>query len=95
MYEKDIEKAVCEYARKKDFLAYKFVSPAHMAVPDRLFITPKGNCFFIEFKAPGKHATPQQLREHNRLLVHFMDVHVVDDVLRGMEIIDRYADEEQ
>lgn len=95
MYEKDIEKAVCEYARKKDFLAYKFVSPAHMAVPDRLFITPKGNCFFIEFKAPGKHATPQQLREHNRLLVHFMDVNVIDNVAHGKELIDYYEELEQ
>ena len=62
MLEKEIEKKVCDYAKSKGCLVYKFVSPAHRGVPDRMFITPKGRVFFIEFKAPGKK--PTQLQEH-------------------------------
>jgi len=40
--EKQIEHTVCEYARARDVLAYKFTSPNRMAVPDRLFILPSG-----------------------------------------------------
>ena len=36
MLEKDIEARVCEYARAKGVLAYKFTSPARAAVPERV-----------------------------------------------------------
>ena len=38
MLEKQIERKVCDYAKNKGLLAYKFTSPARAAVPDRLFI---------------------------------------------------------
>ena len=38
MLEKQIESKVCDYAKSKGVLAYKFTSPARAAVPDRLFI---------------------------------------------------------
>ena len=62
MLEKQIEARVCEYARAKGMLAYKFTSPARAAVPDRLFIAPDGRMFFCEFKAEGKKPTPAQER---------------------------------
>jgi hypothetical protein len=67
MLEKTIEKKVCDYAKKQGCLVYKFVSPAHRGVPDRMFITPKGRVFFIEFKAPGKKPTPLQRHELDKL----------------------------
>jgi len=87
MLEKDIERKVCEYARSKGCLAYKFTSPNRAAVPDRLFIF-KGRIWFIEFKAPGKKPTVPQQREHNILATHYIDVFVVDDVEEGKFHID-------
>ena len=80
MLEKDIEKSVCDYAKFKGIEVYKFVSPGHRSVPDRMFILPEGVVFFIEFKATGKKATPLQAREHDRLRRIGCHVYVVDDI---------------
>lgn len=89
MLEKRIEAAVCTYAKDKGCLVYKFTSPARAAVPDRLFITPKGDMFFIEFKREGEKPTPAQTREHERLRGHWVTVFVVDNVEFGKEMIDK------
>lgn len=88
MLEKKIEKTVCDYAKSKGFLAYKFTSPARAAVPDRLMISPMGKVFFVEFKAEGKKATPAQLREHDRLRTNRVEVFVVDNVTQGKGVVD-------
>ena len=49
MLEKQIEAKVCDYAKERGLLVYKFTSPNRMAVPDRMFIRPDGKVFFIEF----------------------------------------------
>jgi hypothetical protein len=86
--EKDIEGKVCEYARSKGVLAYKFTSPARAAVPDRLFIAPDGRVWFCEFKAEGKKPTPAQEREHTRLRQQKVIVLVIDNVIEGKNMID-------
>ena len=86
--EKDIELAVCKYAKDVGMLAYKFTSPNRAAVPDRIFIVPGGRVFFIEFKRKGKEPTPQQHREHERLMSKGVDVYVIDNILDGKELID-------
>lgn len=88
MLEKQIERKVCDYAKEKNFLVYKFTSPGRMAVPDRLFITPSGLVFFIEFKRQGQVPTPQQQREHERLENQKCHVFVIDDVVKGKLVID-------
>lgn len=88
MLEKQIESAVCEYAKKRGTLVYKFTSPARRAVPDRLFITPQGVCYFIEFKREGQKPTPPQVREHERLKAHNVLVFVIDNIDRGKFVID-------
>ena len=35
-------------------LCWKFVSPGHSGVPDRIVILPGGAILFVELKAPGK-----------------------------------------
>lgn len=90
MKEKYIEKRVCDYAKSFDIIPYKFTSPARAAVPDRMFITPSGVIFFIEFKMAGKKPGPAQAREITRLLEHNANVHVVDDVDQGKLLIDKY-----
>ena len=92
MFEKYIEAEVCDYARKKGLLAYKFTSPARAAVPDRMFITQDGRMFFCEFKAKGKKPTPAQEREHTRLRQHKVNVFVIDDVEKGKWVIDTMLD---
>ena len=89
MLEKDIEAKVCDYAKSKGILVYKFTSPNRAAVPDRLFILPTGHMFFIEFKAKGKKPTPAQEREHARLRGNGVYVAVIDDVDEGKWLIDR------
>jgi len=86
--EKQIEGKVCDYAKSKGLLAYKFTSPARAAVPDRMFITQDGRVFFCEFKAPGKKPTDAQAREHTRLRQHKVNVFVIDSVDEGKVMID-------
>jgi len=88
MLEKQIESAVCDYAKSKGLLVYKFTSPNRMAVPDRLFICPDGRIFFCEFKREGQKPTPAQDREHTRLRQHKVNVFVIDNVTEGNVMID-------
>lgn len=88
MLEKNIEAKVCGYARERGLLAYKFTSPAHSTVPDRLFILPSGKMFFCEFKREKQKPTPAQEREHLRLRQHKVSVYVIDNVDDGLRMID-------
>lgn len=47
--------------------AYKFVSPGNDGVPDRLVLLPGGHSAFVELKAPGKHSTPLQRYQQERM----------------------------
>lgn len=89
MLEKKIEKLVCDYAKLKKILVYKFVSPGNAGVPDRIFILPNGRVFFIEFKADGKKPTPLQLRQLATLEKQNCMTFVCDSVSDGMDIIDK------
>lgn len=95
MLEKHIEASVCDYAKEKGLLVYKFTSPNRSAVPDRLFICPEGLTFFIEFKRPGQVATPQQQREHVRLIKQMVNVFVIDNVDLGIAAIELMIDQDQ
>lgn len=87
MLEKDIEKAVCDYARKHGVLAYKFTSPARRSVPDRLFICPNGRVFFIEFKREGCRPTDAQEVEIAKIRKQGVPVYVVDNVPSGRNAV--------
>lgn len=88
MLEKQIEAKVCDYAKDKGMLVYKFTSPARAAVPDRLFVCPDGRMFFVEFKRQGAKPTPAQEREHTRLRGHKVNVFVIDNVEQGKFVVD-------
>ena len=88
MLEKQIEQKVCDYAKSKGVLVYKFTSPARAAVPDRLFIRPDGVVWFCEFKREGQKPTIPQEREHHRLRQHKVSVFVVDSVEDGKAMVD-------
>ncbi len=86
--EKEIEKAVVSYAKLQGFLAYKFVSPANRGVPDRLFISPKGFVFFIEFKRQGRPLTDLQDHVITQMRNKKAEVIIIDNVESGKRIID-------
>jgi len=89
--EREVEGPVKDYARSKRFYVRKFKSVNNRAVPDDIFSTPEGVVFFIEFKRPGKKATPDQADEHKIMRAHGLKVHVIDNVAEGKRLIDEYA----
>ena len=89
MLEKQIEERVGTYAKEQGFLVYKFTSPQRAAVPDRLYITPRGKVFFVEFKREGMKPTPAQQREHERLREQGVMVYVIDNVVIGKFMVDK------
>lgn len=88
--EAKIERAVCDYAKGKGWLAYKFTSPGKRAVPDRMFLR-DGTALFVEFKAPGKKPTVLQSHEHERLRAAGFWVFVIDNADEGKALFDRTA----
>lgn len=92
MLEKQLEKKICEYAKNKGFLAYKFVSPNNRGVPDRLFISKFGNIFFIEFKSKLGKIAPLQKLKIDKLISHNVKVYFVNSEEKGKEIIDTHVD---
>lgn len=65
--EKAIEQQLIRAVKAAGGIAYKFVSPGRLGVPDRLVVLPGGRVLFVECKAPGQKARPSQCREHDRL----------------------------
>ncbi len=90
MLEKQIEKKVCDYAKSKGWLSYKFVSPANRGVPDRIFMS-QHKMFFIEFKAAGKKATKLQDAIISDINAAGFQVYVVDSVKVGKGVIDAHT----
>ena len=96
MLEREIEKKVCDYAKSKGMLHYKFSSPAHLGVPDRIFFAPAGRVFLIEFKREGGKPTPSQEREAARIGMMSIDVYLIDNVEEGKAVVDQeYATSQQ
>ena len=60
MLEKNIEAYLVKSVRRIGGVAYKFVSPAHRGVADRVVCLPDGSTWFIELKAEGGRLSPLQ-----------------------------------
>jgi len=85
MLESQIERAVCKHAKSTGWLVFKFVSPSHNGVPDRIFLK-NGITIFVEFKRPGGKLSPLQIHVIGQLRNAGFDVHVIDDIPTGKEI---------
>lgn len=85
--EKDIEAKVCQYARDRGLLVYKFTSPQRASVCDRIFIT-RSKVFFVEFKRRGQKPTIAQARHHQDLARQDIHVYVIDNIELGKEVIE-------
>ena len=67
--ERDIEAYLVRKVKERGGVAYKFTSPAHRGVADRVVCLP-GQTWFVEVKAPGGRLTALQTlfgREMERL----------------------------
>jgi hypothetical protein len=53
MKESTIEKHLVAQVKALGGMAYKFTSPAHRGVADRVVCLPNGQTWFVELKAPG------------------------------------------
>jgi hypothetical protein len=53
MKESTIEKHLVAQVKALGGMAYKFTSPAHRGVADRIVCLPDGQTWFVELKAPG------------------------------------------
>ena len=78
MKESTIENYLVLRCKALGVLCYKFVSPSHRGVPDRVLIFPHGLVTFIELKAPGKSPTALQLAvlkqmESNKAVIGWTD----------------------
>jgi hypothetical protein len=60
MLERDLEQRVIRYAKGKGCLCYKFSSPSHRGVADRIIIAPGGAVGFLELKREGEEPTALQ-----------------------------------
>lgn len=86
MREAEIERKVCNYARTKGWMAFKFVSPSNRGVPDRLFIH-DGVFFFVEFKRKGGKPTTLQKVMMKRIEAQGVKCYVIDDVEEGIALV--------
>lgn len=53
MKESEIEARLVRGVKALGGVAYKFVSPGNVGVPDRLVVLPGGRVIFVELKAEG------------------------------------------
>ena len=91
MLEKTIENKVVKYALENKVLAYKFNSLSTRGVPDRMFISPSGVVFFIEFKSSTGKLSALQKKTIDRMLKNNATVYVCNNVKDGIEIIQKYS----
>jgi len=77
MRERDIEAYLRVKVKALGGTAYKFVSPGHAGVADRLVLLPGGVVWFIEVKAPGGKLSPLQMLFGRRMEELGMNYRVV------------------
>jgi streptogramin lyase len=83
MLEKDIEAHLVRRVRDAGGVAYKFTSPAHRGVADRLVVLPGGRIWFVEVKKLGGRLSPLQrvfLDEIKKLGCNYQIVWSKEDV---------------
>jgi hypothetical protein len=83
MLEKDVERRLVKGVEALGGKAYKFVSPAHRGVADRLVVLPGGRVWFAEVKTDNGKLSPLQevfKREAQALGCNYCCVYGAGDV---------------
>ena len=87
MKEKQIESKIVKKAKELGFLTYKFSSPSNRGVPDRMFISPHGEVFFIEFKSAKGKLTKLQEKVIKDIGEYGVGVFIINSVEVGLQIL--------
>ena len=93
--EKYLERQLCAEVKKLGGIAYKFVSPQHRGVPDRMCILPTGIIVFVELKTKGKKPTKLQeicMKELRGLKQKCIVVDSYDSLQEAIECLQELAD---
>lgn len=88
--ESSIEDAINYYASRNGFIHRKLNNQSDDGWPDRLYVSGKGEHFYIEFKRPGEEPRPLQVYRIWTLCKMNCEVYVVDSVEEGKNVIDYY-----
>ena len=84
MLEREVEKAMGVFVKKRGGLFYKFVSPGNAGVPDRIVVTPGGVVWFVEVKTDKGKLNALQKNQIAKLTKNGANVRTVygiDDAL--------------
>jgi len=87
MLEKQIESKIVKKAKELGFLTYKFSSPSNRGVPDRIFISPHGEIFFIEFKSAKGKLSQLQKKVIKDIEHYNIEVFIVYGVEEGLLLL--------
>lgn len=88
MTEKAVEAKLAKGVKDMGGLAYKFVSPGNIGVPDRLLIFPDGTIWFVELKTESGKLSAMQEYQIKRMInvgARVAVLHGSEDVKRFME----------
>lgn len=91
MLEKQIEKKVCDYAKKLGWLCYKGNSDSVRGYPDRIFFK-NGVTVLIEFKREGGKLSGNQKARITEIRSQQIPVFVVWNVEDGITLFDAIED---
>ena len=67
MKEKQVEEKLRQAIKTMGGIAYKFISPGNIGVPDRIILLPGGRVWFVELKTDAGRLTPNQERQIQRI----------------------------
>jgi len=87
MLEKQLEAKIVKIAKELGYLTYKFTSPSNRGVPDRIFISPYGHVFFMEFKSENGKLTSLQKKVYKDLMSRGKCIFVISKIESGTEIL--------
>ena len=93
MREKFIEHKLVTETKKLGGVAWKFVSPGVVGVPDRIILLPKGKIGFVEVKATHKKPRAIQIRRIEQLREIGFKVFVLDDAEDVKNILEKIENE--
>ena len=79
MQEKEIERKLVEGTKARGGIAFKFVSPGHAGVPDRLVLMPGARIGFVEVKTADKQPRKLQAATHRKITRLGFRVYILDD----------------
>ena len=93
MREKFIEHKLVTETNRCGGLAWKFVSPGVVGVPDRIILMPQGKIGFVEVKAPHRKPRAIQTRRIEQLQELGFKVFVLDDVEQIKNVLEEISNE--